>query len=146
MCWLAGYRKKCSSSWPFFSCVVHPHVHQHSLYKERNSIFNLSEKASRYAFLGKTGNLSFKRIFLKRRTSTQKRDCRTIRTSWYMLLFEQGLLIVRYSRIIHKKVAGDAERDSLLIYLFIYHIDPSWMKKVLFSSSGPLKKPNACKH
>ena len=46
-----------------------------------------------------------------------------------MLLFEQGLLIVRYSRIIHKKVAGDAERDSLLIYLFIYHIDPSLIKK-----------------
>ena len=34
-------------------------------------MFNLSEKASRYAFLGKTGNFSFKRIFLKRKNLPQ---------------------------------------------------------------------------
>ena len=61
----------------------------------------------------------------------KKRDCRMIRTPWTTLL-KQGLLIIQYSQIIHKEVVVGAGRDSLLIYLSIYHIYPSWMKKFYF--------------
>lgn len=86
-------------------------------------------------------------LFQNERNYHKKRDCRMIRASWTTLL-KQGLLIIQYSQIIYKEVVvvGGVERDSMLIYLCIYHIDPSWMKKVSFFSSGPLRTPNARKH